>query len=176
MDDIYMLSDTIIFSRIGSNLKAARLKQNITQQSLADAADISLSSLKKIEKGEIGSFDSLLRVLRTLGKLDVFQPLVDEEQLVHTKNQALAINRRCFYISIHSFNACRSITSACRGSPSADRSIASASKSIAFTFSSEKCLISIKILPYKGDLEGLFVPNLPKSSSSRMNTGLSIGR
>ena len=45
MDDIYMLSDTIIFNRIGSNLKAARLKQNITQQSLADAADISLSSL-----------------------------------------------------------------------------------------------------------------------------------
>ena len=81
MDDIYMLSDTIIFNRIGSNLNAARLKQNITQQSLADAADISLSSLKKIEKGEIGSFDSLLRVLRTLGKLDVFQPLVDEEQL-----------------------------------------------------------------------------------------------
>ena len=81
MDDIYMLSDTIIFNRIGGNLKAARLKQNITQQSLADAADISLSSLKKIENGEIGSFDSLLRVLRTLGKLDVLQPLVDEEQL-----------------------------------------------------------------------------------------------
>ena len=81
MDVIYMLSDTIIFNRIGSKLKAARLKQNITQQSLADAADISLSSLKKIEKGEIGSFDSLLRVLRTLGKLDVFQSLVDEEQL-----------------------------------------------------------------------------------------------
>ena len=81
MDDIYMLADTIIFNRIVGNLKAARLKQNITQQSLADAADISLSSLKKIEKGEIGSFNSLLRVLRTLGKLDVFQPLVDEEQL-----------------------------------------------------------------------------------------------
>ena len=76
-----MLADTIIFNRIGGNLKAARLKQNITQQSLADAADISLSSLKKIEKGEIGSFNSLLRVLRTLGKLDVLQPLVEEEQL-----------------------------------------------------------------------------------------------
>ena len=106
-------------------------------------------SLLLCSKGEIGSFDSLLRVLRTLGKLNVFQPLVDEEQLVHTKNQALAINRRCFFISIHSFNACRSITSACRGSPSADRSIASAAKSIAFTFSSEKCLISIKSLPLR---------------------------
>ena len=63
------------------NSAAVRLRQNITQQSLADAAGVSLSSLKKIEKGEIGSFDSLLRVLRTLGKLDVLQPLVDEEQL-----------------------------------------------------------------------------------------------
>ena len=76
-----MLAGTIIFNRIGGNLKAARLKLNITQQSLADAADISLSSLKKIEKGEIGSFNSLLRVLRTLRKLNVLQPSVDEEQL-----------------------------------------------------------------------------------------------
>ena len=81
MDDIYMLSDVAILGRIGNQMRSARLKQNITQQSLADAAGVSLSSLKKIEKGEIGSFDSLLRVLRTLGKLDVLQPLVDEEQL-----------------------------------------------------------------------------------------------
>ena len=86
MDDLYMLADSIILDRIGSHLKAVRLRQNITQQSLADAAGadaagVSLSSLKKIEKGEIGSFDSFLRVLRTLGKLDVLQPLVDEEQL-----------------------------------------------------------------------------------------------
>ena len=81
MDDIYMLADATILNRIGNKLKATRLKQNITQQSLADSAGVSLSSLKKIEKGEIGSFDSFLRVLRTLGKLDVLQSLVDEEQL-----------------------------------------------------------------------------------------------
>ena len=81
MDDIYILSDTTILNKIGEHMKAARLKQNITQQSLADASGVSLSSLKKIEKGEIGSFDSLLRVLRTLGKLDVLQPLVEEEQM-----------------------------------------------------------------------------------------------
>ena len=81
MEDVYMLSDTIILNRIGNHLKTVRLRQNITQQSLADAAGVSLSSLKKIEKGEIKSFDSLLRVLRTLGKLDVLQPLVDEELL-----------------------------------------------------------------------------------------------
>lgn len=76
-----MLADAIIFEKIGTHLKTIRLRQNITQQSLAEAAGVSLSSLKKIEKGEIGSFESLLRVLRTLGKLDVLQPLVDEEQL-----------------------------------------------------------------------------------------------
>ena len=81
MDNIYMLADGVILSRIGNHLKDVRLRQNITQQSLADAAGVSLSSVKKIEKGEIGSFDSLLRVLRTLGKLEVLQPLVDEEQL-----------------------------------------------------------------------------------------------
>lgn len=81
MDDIYMLADVIISNKIGNHLKTSRLRQNITQQSLAESSGVSLSTLKKIEKGEIRSFDSLLRVLRTLGKLDVLQPLVDEEQL-----------------------------------------------------------------------------------------------
>lgn len=81
MDDIYMLSDAMISTKIGEHLKAIRLKQNITQQSLAEVAGVSLSSVKKIEKEEIGSFDSLLRVLRMLGKLDVLFPLVEEEQL-----------------------------------------------------------------------------------------------
>ena len=81
MEDIYMLSDGMIQSKIGERLKAVRLKQNITQQALAEESGVSLSSVKKIEKGEIGSFDSLLRLLRTLGKLDVLLPLVEEEQL-----------------------------------------------------------------------------------------------
>lgn len=81
MNDIYMLADTIILGKIGEKLKSVRLKQNITQQSLADAANVSLSTIKKIENGEIGSFDSFLRVLRILGKLDVLQPLVDKEEM-----------------------------------------------------------------------------------------------
>ena len=81
MDDIYMLSDTMILERIGNRLRQVRLKQNITQQSLAETARVSLSSVKKIEKGEIGSFDSFLRLLRTLGLLDTLQPLIEEEQL-----------------------------------------------------------------------------------------------
>ena len=45
MDDIYTLSDTQLSKRIGEKLKAIRLKRNITQQSLAEAASISLSSV-----------------------------------------------------------------------------------------------------------------------------------
>ena len=81
MGNVYMLSDTMILAKLGARIKNIRLKQNITQESLANSANISLSSVKKIENGDIKSFDSFLRVLRVLGKLDIFQPLVEEEQL-----------------------------------------------------------------------------------------------
>ena len=81
MDDIYTLSDTQLGKRIGEKLKAIRLKRNITQQSLAEAASISLSSVKKVENGEIGTFDTLLRILRTLGMLESISQLFEEEQL-----------------------------------------------------------------------------------------------
>ena len=81
MENIYMLSDAVILAKLGARIKSTRLKQNITQESLAISANVSLSSVKKIESGEIKSFDSLLRVLRVLGKLDIFQSMVDEEQL-----------------------------------------------------------------------------------------------
>ena len=81
MENVYGLSDALIQGRIGERLRSVRLKQNITQQALAEEAGVSLSSIKKIEKGEIGSFDSWIRVLRTLGKLDVLQQLVDDEEL-----------------------------------------------------------------------------------------------
>ena len=42
---------------------------------------MSTSSIARIEGGEIKSFDSFLRILRTLGKIDIFQPLVEEEEL-----------------------------------------------------------------------------------------------
>lgn len=81
MDDIYFLTDLDIAKRIGTNLKSMRLRQNITQSNLAESAGVSLSTLKKIESGDICSFDSFLRLLRILRKLDVLQPLVEEEQL-----------------------------------------------------------------------------------------------
>lgn len=81
MSNLYESADKQIACRMGESLKALRLKQNITQQSLADASQISLSTVKKIESGEIGSFDAFLRMLRTLGKLEILQPLVEQEEM-----------------------------------------------------------------------------------------------
>lgn len=81
MNDVYRLADTMIQQQVGGKMKAIRLKQNITQRSLAESAEVSLSTVKKIENGEIGSFASLLRILRVLGRLDALQPLIEEEPL-----------------------------------------------------------------------------------------------
>lgn len=89
MDDIYALSDNLIQKRIGEKFKAARLKQNITQQSLAQAADLSLSSVKKIEGGHIGTFESFLRCLRTLGYFEWIYPLLEEEKMSPSEYYAM---------------------------------------------------------------------------------------
>lgn len=92
MEDIYMMTDALILSKIGARLRALRLKQNITQESLCKAANVSLSMVKRVEKGEIRSFDVLLRLLRTLGQLDVFLPLVEEQQLSPSEYYELVNN------------------------------------------------------------------------------------
>lgn len=81
MDDVYALSDAQIEKRIGEKIKAIRLRQNITQDSLARFSSLSLSSVKKVEAGKIGSFDTLLRILRSLGMLDQISHLCEEEQM-----------------------------------------------------------------------------------------------
>ena len=75
-----MLSDAIILNKMGEHLRSLRLRQNITQQSLAEATNVSLSVIKNVEKGEIRSLDALLRLLRTLGQLEVLLPLIEERQ------------------------------------------------------------------------------------------------
>ena len=76
MDDIYVMTDAIILAKIGERLRALRLKQNITQESLGEYANVSLSVVKKVEKGEIRSFDVLLRLLEMLQPR--FLPLLAE--------------------------------------------------------------------------------------------------
>lgn len=76
-----MLSDADLVKRVSSRLKELRLKQNISQQELSVSSGVSTSTIARIENGEIKSFESLLRILRTLGKIDIFMPLVEEEEI-----------------------------------------------------------------------------------------------
>ncbi len=81
MEDLYLLSDTAILKQIGEKLKAIRLKQNITQQSLSVSSGVPLSTLRRIENTGSGSSESLLRLMRELGMLDMLHPLTEQDQL-----------------------------------------------------------------------------------------------
>lgn len=76
-----MLSDTEITKRISEKLKELRLKQNITRQDVSISSGVSMSSIVRMEDGEIKSFESFLRILRTLGRIDILRPLLEEEEI-----------------------------------------------------------------------------------------------
>ena len=81
---------------IAANIKKVRLKQNMSQLELADKSGVSISSIKRMEDGELKNFESIIRALRTLGMLDVFIPLVEDEQLSPNEYYELVnkINKR----------------------------------------------------------------------------------
>ncbi|MCJ7590179.1 MAG: helix-turn-helix domain-containing protein, partial [Woeseiaceae bacterium] len=60
--DYYSLSDSAIEAEIGARLKALRLRRNLTQQTLADAAGLSVTAIKGIESGR-GRLATLIAVL-----------------------------------------------------------------------------------------------------------------
>ena len=80
-ENIYILSDSGIKSRIGEKFRKLRLRQNETQLKIAEDTQLSLSTVKNIEKGKITSFDAFLRMLRITGKLDILTPLLEDEGL-----------------------------------------------------------------------------------------------
>ena len=90
LDNIYILTDIELCNRIGVKIKTVRLKQNMSQEELADKSGVSISTIKRMEEGEVKTLESLIRILRTLGKLDIFIPLVNEEQLSPNEYYELA--------------------------------------------------------------------------------------
>jgi len=76
-----MLSDAEITKRISAKIKEIRLKQNISRQEMADSSGVSVSSIARMEDGEIKSFESFLRILRSLGKIEIFMPMLQEEEI-----------------------------------------------------------------------------------------------
>ena len=65
---------------IGEGLAAQRLSRNLTQNTLAAQAGVSLNTLRRLESGENISLDTLIRVMGALGledRLDVLTPPAD---------------------------------------------------------------------------------------------------
>ena len=75
--DFYSLSDKAIQQELGHRIKALRLRKNLTQQELAEAATLSLNAIKSLESGR-GKLSTLIAVLRELGTLDHLDKFIPE--------------------------------------------------------------------------------------------------
>ena len=57
-------------STLAENIKTLRLQKNLTRDSLAAQAGVSLSALRHLESGSGANLTTLIRVARALGKQD----------------------------------------------------------------------------------------------------------
>jgi transcriptional regulator with XRE-family HTH domain len=67
--DFYSMTDKGIGTEVGRRIRSLRLRRNLTQQQVADAAALSLNAIKSLESGK-GKLLTLIAVLRELGGLD----------------------------------------------------------------------------------------------------------
>lgn len=85
-----MMSDKSLMEVIGNFTRSHRLKQNKTQDQVAEAAGISRSTLSLLERGEKVRIDSLIQVLRVLELLyvmDVFKVQDEISPLEYAKQK-----------------------------------------------------------------------------------------
>jgi len=78
--DFYVLSDKAIESELGARLKALRLKNNMSQKELAEAATLSLNAIKSLESGR-GKLATLIAVLRELGALEQLNSFIPQDTI-----------------------------------------------------------------------------------------------
>lgn len=81
LSDISLLSDVAILQEIGIFIKTKRIAQELTQEELAEKANISRSTLSLMEKGKNTVLINLVKVLRILEVLYVFEAFKDEQMI-----------------------------------------------------------------------------------------------
>jgi transcriptional regulator with XRE-family HTH domain len=74
------LSDVALQTMIGQFIQQSRIKQNKSQQEVANAAGINRSTLSQIENGRGGTLLSLIQVLRVLNQLSFLKVFQVEEK------------------------------------------------------------------------------------------------
>ena len=75
------MNDTALLELIGQYVKDCRLKQNKTQQQVAEAAGLNRSTVILIEKSGSGTLTSLIQILRVLGQLQLLDSFKVERKL-----------------------------------------------------------------------------------------------
>ena len=73
--DFNIMTDNAICAELGGRLKAMRLRQNITQKSLAEKTGLSETTIKHAEQGRTKLF-SLIALLREFNALDEIDNLI----------------------------------------------------------------------------------------------------
>jgi transcriptional regulator with XRE-family HTH domain len=74
-------SDKAILEAIGAWLKETRLRENKTQQELADAAGINRSTLIQMESGGGGGLLTFVQIMRALDQLHLFKNFEISDQI-----------------------------------------------------------------------------------------------
>lgn len=62
----FEMSDETLLKELGSRIARARLNKNVTQDTLAKEAGVSLPTVQRIEAGHSTQLTNLLRILRAL--------------------------------------------------------------------------------------------------------------
>lgn len=75
------LSDSALLVQIGQFVQQSRLRQNKSQQQVADAAGVNRSTLSQIENGKGGTLISLIQILRVLDQLSFVKVFQVEEKV-----------------------------------------------------------------------------------------------
>ena len=74
------LSDSAILVQIGQFVQQSRLRQNKSQQQVADAAGVNRTTLSQVENGKGGTLSSLIQILRVLNQLSFVKAFQVEER------------------------------------------------------------------------------------------------
>ena len=78
--DFYSLSDKAIEQELGNRFRALRLRNNLTQKELAEAATVSLNVIKALEAGR-GKLSSIIPVLREFSALDQLDNFIPQQSI-----------------------------------------------------------------------------------------------
>lgn len=95
--DTHRLTSDELEELLGSNLRALRIRQNITQRSLAERANVAPGAVQNAESGRGATIRTLVRMLRVLGRadwIDALAPQVSVSPLQVLKSGSRAPRQR----------------------------------------------------------------------------------